>query len=206
MVGDKKDSLIRSLKNQGFSKEILDAFESVKREDFLQHSFQDRAYSDIALPIGQGQTISQPYTIATMLSLLDLKPGQRILEAGSGSGYVLALISKLIGKEDKVYGLERIEELVEQSKVVLLPYGNVEIVQRDANLGFKENAPYDRILISAACEKVPENLIAQLKEGGILVAPLGIYGESQDLVAIRKNKGSYFIEKKVPGFAFVRFI
>ncbi|MBI2044780.1 protein-L-isoaspartate O-methyltransferase [Candidatus Pacearchaeota archaeon] len=205
-MANAKESLIHSLKNHGFSKEIISAFENVKREDFLQPSFHDRAYSDIALPIGQGQTISQPYTIATMLSLLDLKQEQKVLEAGSGSGYTLALISEIIGKNGKVYGTERIEELAEQSKIQLHPYKNAEVIQGDANFGSEKNAPFDRIIISAACEKVPEVLVSQLKEGGILVAPLGIYGESQDLVAIRKHKGSYFIEKKVPGFAFVRFV
>jgi len=106
-----KSQLIESLKMRGFSKEIISSFEKVRREDFVPEDMKKIAYEDTSLPIGEGQTISQPYTIAVMLSLLDLKKGQKILEIGSGCGYVLALVSELIGKGEKVYGIEIIKSL-----------------------------------------------------------------------------------------------
>ena len=105
-----KQALINSLKQKGFSRRILNAFEKVKRENFIPDKLKKYAYEDTALPIGEAQTISQPYTIAMMLSMLELKKGQKVLELGSGCGYVLALISEIVGDKGRVYGIERIKE------------------------------------------------------------------------------------------------
>ena len=200
----KKSQLLQSLKERGFSKQILDAFSSVKREDFIHLKLRDKAYWDTALPIGKGQTISQPYTIAMMLSLLELKKGQKVLEVGSGCGYVLALISEIIGEKGKVFGIEIVKELAEISKESLKEY-NVEVYNRNGAFGLKEKAPFDRILISAACEKVPKEPLSQLKDKGILVAPVGSrYGQS--LTVIKREKKEFVVKKEIPGFAFVPFV
>jgi len=191
-----KKPLLESLKEHGFPEKILKAFLEVEREKFLPLSLKKAAYEDTALPIGRGQTISQPYTIATMLSLLDLKKGQKVLEAGSGSGYVLALIARIIGNKGNVFGLELISELVMKSKESLKLNRNITVYNRNAASGLSEKAPFDRILISAACRKVPEKLLSQLKNNGILVAPLGTPGVEQALVAIKRtNKGFKEIKK-----------
>src|SRR3989344_2033114 len=120
-----KASLLENLKSRGFSSKILRAFGKVRREDFLLEGLENFAYCDSALPIGVGATISQPYTIAFMLNLLELKTWQKILEIGSGSGYVLALLSEIT--DGKIYGVEINKSLAVKSKMVLFHYGNVEI-------------------------------------------------------------------------------
>ena len=199
-----KKDLIQSLKKKGFSKEILNAFEKVNRENFISKGLRERAYEDTALSIGEDQTISQPYTIAMMLELLNLKKNQKVLEVGSGSGYVLALISQIT--KSKVYGIERIKELAEKSKHSLKEYLNIEVYTKNGAEGLKEYAPYNRILISAACKQVPKSLLSQLKNNGILVAPVDSRFTGQSLVAIQRKKDKFVIKKKIPGFIFVRFI
>jgi len=164
-----KKTLIRSLKAQKFPDNIIKAFEKVKRENFIPKPLKERAYEDIPLHIGYSQTISQPYTIAFMLTLLELRNKQKILEIGSGSGYVLALINE-ISKNSEIYGVERIKNLFEQSKKVLPK--NITIINKNGAKGLKEKALFDRILVSAAFEEVPNHLVRQLKVGGILVAPV----------------------------------
>jgi protein-L-isoaspartate(D-aspartate) O-methyltransferase len=200
-----KQQLLESLKSQGFSKKILDAFSKVKREEFIPHELEDNAYEDTPLPIGQGQTISQPYTIAMMLSELGLKKGQKVLEAGSGSGYVLALISEIVGEKGKVFGLELVSGLATRSKENLRDYKNIEVFNRNGFNGLPEKAPFDRIIVSAACRVIPEKLLHQLKDRGILVAPKGPRFE-QDLFVIQRKKNVFDIKKKIPGFIFVPFI
>jgi len=199
-----KKDLIQSLKKQGFSKEILNAFEKVNRENFISKGLRERAYEDTALSIGEDQTISQPYTIAMMLELLNLKKNQKVLEVGSGSGYVLALISQIT--KSKVYGIERIKELAEKSRQNLKEYNNLEVYTKNGLDGLKECAPYNRILISAACKQVPKPLLSQLKNNGILVAPVDSRFTGQSLVAIQKKKNKFITKKQIPGFIFVRFI
>lgn len=201
-----KKDLLESLKEQGFSKKILKAFSEVKRENFIPVRLKDHAYEDRALPIGRGQTISQPYTIAKMLSLLNLKKSQKVLEAGSGSGYVLALLSEIVGNKGKVFGLELVSELVMKSKESLRGYDNIKVFNRNASSGLPDKAPFDRILMSAAAKKVPQALLNQLKEGGILVAPVGIQGHEQSLVVMKRKKGKFATIKEIPGFVFVPFI
>ncbi len=201
----KKEVLIESLKIKGFSPEIISAFEKVQREEFMPTELEKDAYKDTAMPIGSGQTISQPYTIAIMLTELDLKPGQQVLEAGSGSGYVVALISEIVGEKGKVFGVEIISELATKSKGNLIEYKNTEIFNRDGNKGLPEEAPFDRILMSAGCREIPATLLNQLKEGGILVAPKGHRLEQK--ITVIQRKGKEFITKtEIPGFVFVPFV
>ena len=200
-----KQQILDSLKARGFSDDIVEAFSKVKRENFLPEELKKDAYEDTALPIGEGQTISQPYTIAMMFSLLDLKKSQKVLEIGSGCGYASALMSKIVGSKGKVFGIERIKELSDKSKKNLKVYANIKIYNRDGSLGLKEKAPFDRILISAGYKEIPEPLIMQLKENGIIVAPVGSE-YNQSLIAVRKVKGKIKTIKEIPGFVFVPLI
>ena len=194
-----KNQLLKSLRLHGFSKEIIGAFKKVKRENFLPKNLKRYAYEDNALPLEKGATISQPYTIAFMLSLLDLKQGQKILEIGSGSGYVLALISQII-KEGKIYGIEIISSLAESSKKVLSKNKKIKIFNKDGLYGLPKYAPYDRILISAAAQEIPEHLYPQLKEDAIIVTPV-----KNSIFQIKKHKNKITI-KEFPGFVFVPLV
>lgn len=199
-----KTQLLNSLKHQGFSKQILNAFSKVKRENFIPQELKQSAYEDTALPIGEAQTISQPYTIAMMLSLLELKPKQKVLEVGSGCGYVLALISEIVESKGKVFGIEIIKELFENSKQNLKDYKNIKVYNKNGADGLEKKTPFSRILISAACKEIPKTLLSQLKEDGILVAPVGEY--EQSLVAVKRIKNKFVVQKEIPGFVFVPFV
>ena len=199
---NKKD-LIRSLKTRRIPRKVLKAFEKVDREKFIFKNHKEYVYEDRPLPIGFGQTISQPYTIALMLSFLDLKKGQNVLEIGSGCGYVLALISEIT--ETRVFGIERIKQLATKSRKNLKNY-DVKIYNKNGEKGLEKNAPFDRILISAGCEQeVPKKIFSQLKNKGILVAPVGPR-QNQAIIVYKKIKGKIVIIKKSPGFIFVPFV
>lgn len=200
-----KSELLSRLKAMGFSKKILDAFSKVKRENFVPEKLGKEVYEDTALPIGYGQTISQPYTIAIMLSELELKKSQKVLEIGSGSGYVLALMSEIVGNKGKVFGIERIKELALKSKEVLSDYKNVKVYKKNGSEGLSEKAPFDRILVSAACREIPEKLLNQLKNRGILLTPKGPRFE-QALVVIQRQGEEFKTLRKIPGFIFVPFV
>ncbi len=168
---------------------ILSAFEQVPREAFIPAELSARAYDDTALPIGLGQTISQPSMIALMLQSLECAPRHRVLEVGAGSGYVLALLSHL-GCE--VFGIERQPGLAARAPETLRSIGVTDVVvhEGDGTLGWPEHAPYDRILVSAGAAAIPEALLAELAEGGRLVMPVG-GGATQILVTCeRDDKGS----------------
>ena len=158
-----KRELIEELRSEGFSEKILDAFEIVKREDFIARDMEKFAYENEPLPIGEGQTISQPYTIAFMLDLLELKDNLKILEVGSGSGYVLALIYE-ISKKSEIYGIERIRSLAEKSRQVLSGLKNIKVYHMDGINGLIEKAPFDRILVSASAKNIPDELVNQLRD------------------------------------------
>lgn len=200
-----KQQLIERLRAIGFSPKILEAFSEVKREDFVPEELERDTYEDTALPIGHGQTISQPYTIAVMLSELDLNEGQKVLEVGSGSGYVLALISKIIGKKGKVFGLEIIGKLAKKSKEALENYSNIKVYNKNGFNGLPEEAPFDRILVSAAVREIPKKLLSQLKDNGILVAPKGPVFE-QNIVVIQRQGDKFITKSEIPGFVFVPFV
>ncbi len=195
----KKEELIRSLKYRGFSKKILTAFEKVPRENFVPGDLKKYSYEDKPLPIGGGQTISQPYTIAFMLSLLELRNKQKILEVGSGSGYVLALINE-ISKNSEIYGIERVKKLAERSKKVLEDNKNIIVIHGDGSKGVPDKAPFDRILVSAAASEVPQKLVKQLKVGGVMVSSV-----RSSIVFLKKYTNENKI-KEYPGFRFVPLV
>ena len=173
------------------SESVEKAFLAVKRELFFSEESNHYAYADAAFPIGLGQTISQPSTIAAMLEALDANPGQSVLEIGSGSGYVLALLSELVGGKGSVFAIELLRELHQKAAktVALLTYRNIFMKCGDGTLGWEEKAPFDRILVSAACEEIPKPLAEQLREGGKIVAPLG-NKFTQELVCMQKQKSA----------------
>ncbi|MCD6363066.1 MAG: protein-L-isoaspartate(D-aspartate) O-methyltransferase [Synergistetes bacterium] len=159
---------IRGIKDE----RVLRAMMRVPRHLFVPEEYRERAYDDHPLPIGEGQTISQPYIVALMTSLLDLKGNEKVLEIGTGSGYQAAILAEL-AKE--VYSVERIPALAVKAAETLekLGYKNVRVKVGDGTLGWEENAPYDAIIVTAAAPKVPTPLIKQLKIGGRLVIPIG---------------------------------
>jgi len=180
---------------------ILQAMGSIPRQLFVPEKFRAFAYEDRPLPIGEGQTISQPYIVAFMTELLGLKGTERVLEIGTGSGYQAAVLAKVAGE---VYSVEILPKLSERAKTVLKHLGldNVHLKVGDGFFGWEEQAPFDAILVTAAARKVPEPLWRQLREGGRLIMPLGENQESQKLVRVTKADGRQLIEE-VAGVVFV---
>ena len=169
-----KGELIEELRLYEVPEDILSAFEKVPREEFVPPRLMSQAYENHPLPIGYGQTISQPIMIADMMKHLDLKEGQKVLEIGAGSGYQAALLKGVVGEEGKVISIERVPELVEFAKGNLERAGyDVEVVLGDGTLGYPEGAPYDRIIVTAGSPDIPQPLIGQLNAGGRLVVPVG---------------------------------
>ena len=166
---------------------VLDAMFRVPRHRFVPEPYRTQAYEDHPWPIGEAQTMSQPYIVASMLQALDLAPTDRVLEVGTGSGYVTALLAELAGQ---VISIERHATLAEQARLTLheLGYKNVKIVVGDGTLGHPPEAPYDAITVAAAAAELPPALVAQLNEGGRLIIPVGP-GESQQLQLIRMRQG-----------------
>ncbi|MBU0907769.1 MAG: L-isoaspartyl protein carboxyl methyltransferase [Nanoarchaeota archaeon] len=191
-----RDNLLISLKSKGFSKKIIKAFANVPREMFLPPILRPLAYEDTALPLENGATISQPCTIAFMLSLLDLKPKQKILEIGSGCGYVLALLAE-ISPESQIIGLELIPGLARKSKSFLKNYQNIKVLTKNGFQGLPSKAPFDKILISASADNLPKHLYSQLTSKGIIVTPV-----KNSIFQIKKQNNSVKV-KEFPGFVFV---
>jgi len=157
-----KTALLEHLKRLKFSDQIINAFSIVKREDFIDPKFLSFAYEDPPLPLGEGSTISQPYTIAFMLTLLDLRDRNKILEIGSGCGYVLAIINEMI-QYPEIFGVEINEDTCRASIVRFQNYQNVLIFYQDGKSGLPQYAPFDRILISAACPEKSYHLFHSIK-------------------------------------------
>lgn len=166
---------------------VLSAMESVPRHLFVDESMQHRAYDDMALSIGEGQTISQPYMVAIMSELLKLKGNEKVLEIGTGSGYQAAILSK-IAKE--IFTIERVSALsnLAEEKFNFLGYKNIHVKIGDGTSGWPEEAPFNRIIITAGTPKIPEPLIQQLSDEGIIVAPVGDRF-SQQLIKLKKSQG-----------------
>ncbi len=177
-------------------KSVLDAMRSVPRHHFVDSSLQYAAYDDMALPIGEGQTISQPYMVAIMTELLALTGKERVLEIGTGSGYQAAILA-MLSKE--VFTVERIGVLTEKATQRFrdLFYLNIHARTGDGTLGWPEEAPFDRIMITAASPKIPDPLKEQLVENGIIVIPVGSR-YSQQLLRITKTKSGYEEEYHTP--------
>jgi len=182
-------------------KDVIEAMERIPRHEFVPEEYRKQAYVDHPLPIGFGQTISQPYIVALMTQLLKLKPEFRVLEVGTGSGYQAAILSDLCSE---VYTVEIIEELATPAKERLerLGYDNVHVKHDDGYYGWEEHAPYDAIIVTAAPDHIPPPLIAQLNDGGRLVVPVGPPGSYQTLWLIEK-KGEETISRNITGVIFV---
>ena len=179
--------LDRDLRQRGIDDpRLLAAFDAVPREEFVPPSQRGQAYNDCALPLEAGQTISQPFVVAVMLDALHLKDGTRLLEVGAGSGYAAAVAAQIAGR---VVALERIGPLAEEAATRLerLGIANVEVHHADGRDGWPDGAPYDAILISAATDKVPKPLVAELAGDGRIVAPVGNRGWGQQLVLYQKR-------------------
>ena len=200
-----KEHLIEHWISSGIVKDkrVIGAFKKVPRENFIKKEHLDEVYGDYPLAIGEGQTISQPTTVMIMTQALELKIGGKVLEVGTGSGYQAAIIANIVGKKGKVISTEISDKLVEFAKTNIkkLDIKNIKIIKLDGSKGYEEEAPYDRIIITAACPRIPKPLISQLKENGIIVAPVGNMLE-QVMIKARK-KGKDLVEENLGAFQFV---
>ena len=220
-----KEALINSLVLVGALKSpaVIEAFQKVDRKDFVPAEYADEAYDDYPLPIGHGQTISQPYTVAFMLELLLPKPGEKALDVGSGSGWTTALLAYMVGQQSRnqnakisaqggsasggksqnrgmVFGVEKVSELVKFGRANLAKYKfpHAAIEKAGVERGVPIKAPFDKILVSAAAETLPQELIRQLKVGGVLVVPV-----QNSIWKINRISETEIDEEEYPGFSFV---
>ncbi|WNN43498.1 protein-L-isoaspartate(D-aspartate) O-methyltransferase [Winslowiella toletana] len=203
MVSKRIDTLLAQLRQQGIDDErLLKAIEEVPRERFVDEAFEHKAWENVALPIGSGQTISQPYTVAKMTALLELTPTSRVLEIGTGSGYQTAILAHLV---EHVCSVERIKGLQWQAKRRLkqLDLHNVSTRHGDGWQGWPSRGPFDAIIVTAAPPEIPPELLSQLDEGGIMVLPVG--EEQQALKRIRR-KGNEFVVDTVEAVRFVPLV
>lgn len=195
----------RQLRRRGIdSPNLLKAFAEVPREEFVPENLREFAYEDGPLPIGEGQTISQPYIVALMIDAADVEPGDRVLEVGAGSGYAAAILSRIA---EKVFSIERHAPLAQQARgrLAALGYDNAEIIIGDGSLGLPDQAPFDAILVAAGGEKVPEPLKRQLKVDGRLIVPVG--GEAmQSLLCVIRTGEESWTEQDMGGVRFVPLI
>jgi protein-L-isoaspartate(D-aspartate) O-methyltransferase len=201
-----REMLERHLKARGIKDaRVLKAMATVKREAFVPDELVPFAYEDRPLPIGEGQTISQPFMVAYMIEALGLKKGARVLEIGTGSGYAAAVLAEIA---KRVITIERHAELAESARRVLakLNYANVEVVVADGSKGWPKEAPYDGIVVTAAGPRAPEALKRQLKLGASLVVPVGEPGFYQTLLKITRTGENAFEESSLGGVAFVPLI
>ena len=204
-MNEQKARLFLKIRKSGSSDpRILHAMELTSREKFISNTFVERSFEDIPLPIACGQTVSQPSLVALMIDQLEIPKRCKLLEVGTGSGFQSAILSKLASK---VYSLERHNALVVSAKERLsrLDISNVTIVLGDGFLGYKNQAPFDRIIVSAAVEEIPKILIDQLKIDGVMVLPVGLPNEEQILLKVIKKSKSLDI-KEVLSVRFVQML
>ncbi len=180
----------------------LEAMRRIPREEFVAAPLREFAYEDSPLPIEAGQTISQPYIVALMIAEAQIRPGERVLEIGTGSGYAAAVMATIAAK---VYAIERVPELaaLARHRFARLGYDNIEVVTGDGTRGWPESAPFDAILAAAAGPDVPDVLLQQLSPGGRLVMPIGSPREQQRLVLVTRTGNDRFVQKKL---GIVRFV
>ncbi|CAM7986497.1 protein-L-isoaspartate(D-aspartate) O-methyltransferase [Atlantibacter hermannii] len=192
MVSNRVQTLLNQLRAQGINDErVLEALARVPRDKFVDEAFEHKAWDNVALPIGQGQTISQPYMVARMTALLELTPESRVLEIGTGSGYQTAILAHLV---HHVCSVERIKGLQWHARRRLkqLDLHNVSTRHGDGWQGWKARAPFDAIIVTAAPPEIPAELMAQLDDGGILVLPVG--DEQQLLKRVRRRDDEFIID------------
>ena len=203
MVSNRVQTLLNQLRAQGINDErVLEALARVPRDKFVDEAFEHKAWDNVALPIGQGQTISQPYMVARMTALLELTPESRVLEIGTGSGYQTAILAHLV---HHVCSVERIKGLQWHARRRLkqLDLHNVSTRHGDGWQGWKARAPFDAIIVTAAPPEIPAELMAQLDDGGILVLPVG---DEQRLLKRVRRRGDEFIIDTVEAVRFVPLV
>ena len=201
-MDESKALLMLKLRQIGVSNpEILDCIESIDRSQFVSKSFLDRYLEDIALPIDCGQTISQPSLVAFMTQQLDIPKRSKVLEIGTGSGYQTAILARL---SSRVYSIERYKTLIDKAKRRLenLNITNVIILLQDGFFGYLPQAPFDRIIITAAVEEIPSLVVRQLKIGGIMIVPVGLPNQKQSLLKVVKTEKGLDIKELMS----VRFV
>lgn len=200
----RRENLVDELRSKGIEDErVLAAFNQVPRHVFVDTALEGRAYKDSALPIGMGQTISQPYTVARQTELLEVFPGERVLEIGTGSGYQAAILCELGAK---VYSVERHKKLYEKARSTLRELGySVELKLGDGSLGWSAYAPYDAIVVTAGAPVVPDDLVNQLNVNGRLVVPVGDE-EKQEMVRVLKVRENEFEQERYRNFKFVPLV
>ncbi len=202
-----RDAMVREqLESRGVrDPAVLAAMREVPREEFVPPELKGEAYDDNPLPIGEGQTISQPYMVAYMSEALELSPSHRVLEIGTGSGYAAAVLSRIV---DRVYTVERLAGLAESARqrLLRLGYANVQVQVGDGSLGLPDWAPYDAIVVTAGAPGVPKLLAEQLAIGGRLVIPVGTNSYFQILVRVRRTSESEYREEELFEVRFVPLI
>jgi len=198
-----RSEFVQDLKLRGIHDEkVLAALARVPREEFVATLDEGRAFSDQALPIACGQTISQPYVVAAMTEALEISPPHRVLEIGTGSGYQAAILACLASE---VFTVERHRDLAESARARLqrLGFNNVTVIHADGMEGAGDYAPFDRIIVTAAALEVPEALTAQLAPGGVMVVPVGATSEVQSLIRLRKTEGESLVREDLMAVRFV---
>lgn len=187
-IAERKMQFLYALRSKGVTEaRILNAMEQIDRGPFIRGLFAARAYEDMPLPIACGQTISQPSVVALMTQALEVSPRDKVLEVGTGSGYQAAILSKLARR---VYTIDRHRRLVQEAREIFdaLDLANITAITADGSFGLPEQAPFDRIIVTAAAEDPPGPLVAQLKVGGIMVVPVGQSDAVQHLIRVRKTE------------------
>ena len=199
---ERKMQFLFALRSRGVTdKRVLEAMEKIDRGVFLTGLFAERAYEDMPLPIACGQTISQPSVVGLMTQALDVQPRHKVLEIGTGSGYQAAILSQLARR---VYTVERHRRLTQAAETAFGALGltNITAVTADGSRGYPEQAPFDRILVTAAAEDPPGPLLAELKPGGIMVLPVGQSDQVQHLIRVRRGEDGFEYDEMLP----VRFV
>ncbi len=197
--------MVETLKQKGIKDSaVLASMDKVQRHEFAPEKYIDRSYKDMSLPLGNDSTISQPYMVALMIEAIRARPGQKVLEIGTASGYSAAVLSEIVGD---VYTIEIDQTLAAKATSTLahLGYSNVHVRQGDGFYGWPEEAPFDAIIITCSADKVPPRLIEQLKEGGRMVMPLGDSYSLQTLAVITKTNGK-MISRPLVGVQFVPMV
>jgi len=195
---DKKEHLLQELRTEGVDNEdVLAALNAIPREDFIPRALRAQAYENAALPIDSGQTISQPYIVAFMTQALDVDKQHKVLEVGTGSGYQAAVLSGLCRR---LFTIERHLPLLTSAEKILkkLNIFNITTLFGNGMKGWPEQAPFDRIMVTAASEEIPSKLLAQLKDGGIMVIPVGAQGKTQHIIRLTRHGDNYEQENLLP--------